>query len=1181
MRNLIPYVSSQLLTAEESPLPLRKFLFAEHVVVCAFADDSFAALAVWSPQTSWSARAEWPLQLDGVEPGNVVVGLHYDALEEKAVVVLVNGDFIEVRNGEATVVGSLETEVEACEWSPTGELACLVTRSGKVMLLSTDFDLGDVVMGEHQMTEADLELAEKHVSVGWGKRETQFQGRGARAVQRSQDPTVNQDIELRDPVPTDRQSVTLSWRGDGEFVVVNSNVGNQRALRVLTPSGQLDSVSEPASQLYGLVAYEPRGALIATVRPNEVQFFERNGLKRYSFAIDNADDVVQLAWSSDSSILAIGYDAGYIDLWTQKNWHWYRKQRVFTGGLPAVVWHPELPRTMGVSVESDLIQFHSWEFGVASDQGLVAVIDKDEVKVTPLAVAGIPPPMAFSSCAFSSQPVAVAVQAPSTVAVALANEVQTFMLDLDTAELVHIQTVAVSARQLAFSPSYGLIIEHGGNLIDSSQAVVAQPAAAISVLKGSNYMIGSKLYDFGGQLVADFNEPCTDFVAAPTESFGLTRSAKLVHSSGAVVAHGVTSMLSTPTHLLFTTLTTLNFLHLNSGSTDFRLSGEQQREIERGSVLVSIMSEQMAVVLQAPRGNIETIYPRMLVLGVVRENVARLQYAAAFTTCKVHRIDMNLLYDLNPTQFDTNMDLFVRELGSPANLDLFLSALSDENVVQTKYRDTSTSAATATPISASVPETIDGKANRVLRMLKPHLPVPSTITALAMMKPPAVVEALQESAHSPELIKHLVFLTEADELYRTALGGYEPRLALAVAQQAQMDPKEYMPFLRSLLTEKSTHRAKFNIDVFLRRYDRAAEHLIADNGSTEQEIADFVIHHDLHDLALAKLQGSGRESERVILGSRAQIYLSQSDYVRAGLDFELLGETARAVTAYVQGCAWRRALSLAPQNMDVCEQLVETGDANKQYGDCAHLLLHYLHRPQEALSYFCQANLFDDAVLVASEHDLKSELDSQLRDCYGTFQELIADCRAQVPAQLKRLRQIRAKRQQDSLGFDKMAEQVDELDVADNLSLTGTDASTATGASAYTRYTDKSGAHTVGTNATRRTLKNQRRQERKKARGKKGSVYEEDYLVASTGRLIDRLAATRQDLTDLVAALTRTRQFFYANQLTTEFNAVLRVLEESIGEIYDVDEESLVRFDESGHEYLAPKPVAPQLPSLI
>jgi len=132
--------------------------------------------------------------------------------------------------------------------------------------------------------------------------------------------------------------------------------------------------------------------------------------------------------------------------------------------------------------------------------------------------------------------------------------------------------------------------------------------------------------------------------------------------------------------------------------------------------------------------------------------------------------------------------------------------------------------------------------------------------------------------------------------------------------------------------------------------------------------------------------------------------------------------------------------------------------------------------------------------------------------------ELLADCKSQLNAQIPRIRELRTKKAEDPLAFLD-GDVNDGADVPDNVSLAPTDASTAGGGSLFTRYTNRTG--TVGTNATRRTSKNRRREERKKARGKKGSIYEEEYLVNSVGRLVDRVNSVNEEVDRLVIGLMR------------------------------------------------------------
>lgn len=102
---------------------------------------------------------------------------------------------------------------------------------------------------------------------------------------------------------------------------------------------------------------------------------------------------------------------------------------------------------------------------------------------------------------------------------------------------------------------------------------------------------------------------------------------------------------------------------------------ERCRSIERGSKLVSVMPSIFAVVLQAPRGNIETIFPRALVLAGIRTFIDQKNYRAAFLACRSQMVDMNILHDYAPQQFMENIQLFIDQVKKVEFIDDFLSRL--------------------------------------------------------------------------------------------------------------------------------------------------------------------------------------------------------------------------------------------------------------------------------------------------------------------------------------------------------------------------------------------------------------------------------------------------------------------------------------------------------------------------
>ncbi len=88
-----------------------------------------------------------------------------------------------------------------------------------------------------------------------------------------------------------------------------------------------------------------------------------------------------------------------------------------------------------------------------------------------------------------------------------------------------------------------------------------------------------------------------------------------------------------------------------------------------------------------PRGNIEAIHPRTLLISKLKFDIDSLNYATVIETMRKHRINMNIVFDHNPDAFLAHLAEFVSKVDSPALLNLFLTELNDDDTTVTFYRD--------------------------------------------------------------------------------------------------------------------------------------------------------------------------------------------------------------------------------------------------------------------------------------------------------------------------------------------------------------------------------------------------------------------------------------------------------------------------------------------------------------
>lgn len=1202
------------------------------------------------------------------------------------------------------IVGSIDDGIAAAKWSYDDETLVLVTNTKNVVMLSKNFE----PINEYHMEIEDLKKS-KHVTVGWGKKETQFRGRGTRQMEREalaslkasglvgselRDPTMPYMVDTGKTTELDDRSVNISWRGDCEYFLVSNiesaqpedeeTIVERRVTRVFNREGELDSASEPVDGMEHHISWKPQGSLIASIQRRihsdedqslDLIFFERNGLRHGEFdtRLPINEKIQSLCWNNTSEILTIVLQ-DRIQLWTSKNYHWFLKQEVYANDIKFAKWHPEKDFTLlyGSGNELHILDF---SYKTASgptlepfDNGTILVIDGTIVNITPLGMANVPPPIYFRDFDCPDNVIDAATSLSNEVYAALNKESLVLasvisLEDMKKGEHPEVRTVFKKSefaseydvlRQVAFMNDsvVGVLLDSDNLsrivLIDVQDVYnptvlnIVEVFDKITILR-SEFEYNSLVFQTRDasikrlnsegifetiakfpQLVCDFrvtrvhNQTISEENHWSSENselvaFGLTNKGKL-YANNVQLASAVTSLEVASSFLLFTTAQcNLQFVHLNS--IDFKplpivedgVADERVRSIERGSLLVTTMPSKGTVVLQAPRGNLETICPRIMVLASVRKNILEKNYKAAFITCRTHRIHLDILYDYAPEQFNNNLKLFVDQIEKINYLDLFISCLIDEDTAETKYKET-VSIDMSEPYELEAPPLTDmqeyikkkfydpkkSKINKICKtMLEFLLNAPEykekytqcIITAYSSQKPPNLEGALSLIAAIPDIEKrestltYLCFLQDVNILYKAALSIYDVKLALAVAQKSQLDPKEYLPFLQNLFDNTELQR-KFLIDDYLKKYEKALSHLIAaeeKSSEVSERIQDYIKEHDLFKPAL-NIYRYKTEKQDVVYEGFAQNLYSKQDYSESAIIYEMLGKSEKAMEAYVFSKNWQCALSIAvsefpDQIQTVADDLVTSLSFDHKYLDVAQIYLKFLDNVEEAVSNYCKAYHYDTASVVATTNKkpelLKKIVDPGLGEGYGTIAELIADCKTQVNAQLGRLRELRTKKEEDPYAFyGQETEQADDVSIAPS--------ETSTRDSFFTRYTGKTSG-TAKTGVSRKTAKNKRREERKKARGKKGTIYEEEYLINSIGRLIERLDETRPDAIRLINGLCRRKMREQAYQLQKNIVGLVDLLKENVKEIYSISQKDRERIDENGEVYYIPEIPVPEI----
>jgi elongator complex protein 1 len=1227
-------------------------------LVCAFgptSDDPLLSLKrfpkdAFNPEhglkiASWDAPSPNPdLATDKV------LNLHCFADTRTIVLILAGGDIILVREepepgqDPIEIVGSVDSGIAAARWSPDEELLVIATSEDTVLFMTRDFEsTANVAQSSEDVKVSD------HVSVGWGKKETQFEGRGAKALR---DPTVPEHVDEGTLDESDDGRTSITWRGDGQFVAINAVIKDERWRRIIrfyTREGVLDSVSAPVDRMGGALSWKPSGQLVAAIQhpkdhPEDtvqVVFFERNGLRHGEFSLrlspevmNDVDDKIHLSWNVDSTVLAVTVGR-MVQLWTTANYHWYLKQEIIfnepnkTRPVSAV-WHPEKPLRL---VCDDGLEMRSLDFNLdiacgpvtpPHDTGLVAVIDGHILRLTPLRRANVPPPQAYAEIDLPFPAVDVAFSRTGTeMAVLHAASISLWTCDYSAkpiqpatmTKVVEMPSVAERlpiTRQIAISPDNRIIsICSGPNRQDAvlasghfdvNYATVIPLFETITTVfstsehkqllcestKAELFSISLAQEGFAELIPSEIKLP----VACPKVAVwhGVEQNVTIGLTAGGVMhvlsdykplkIPGCTSFALAPSHLIYTTSQhLLKFIHLHDGElevpADEPEKDERCRNVERGAKLVTVMPSAYSLVLQMPRGNLETIYPRALVLTGIRASINDKDYKKAFKICRVQRVDMNILHDYAPEQFVQNIELFVKQVKKTEYIDLVLTSLSEENVAETMYKET-LRATTNEPVPGghtaqatsgiNAPSKVNSICDAFIAVLQKdrakHL---QSIVTAHVSKEPADLEAglqlvseIRKDGSEKQLVhavEHICFLADVNRLYETALGLYDLDVALLVAQQSQKDPKEYLPYLQNLLDQQPL-RQRFAIDNDLKRYRKALTHLHA-MGEFD-ELKAFIGKHELYGAAMELYRYDDAKIHE-LMGLYAQYLSSRNRYEDAGIAYDFVKDYAQAYEAYRSASMWRESLASAAlvpvtdsELSTLAQDLAAGQEESKDFVAAATIYVDYLDDLPTALRLLCKANKFAEAMRLAVQHK-KPELiakvvDQGLVESSASMTELLADMKTQLNEQVPRIRELRQKKAEDPMAFLGEADDAGG-DVPDNLSIAPSEATTS-GGTLMTRYTNRS-TGTLATNATRKTSKNRRREERKRAKGKKGTVYEEEYLVNSVVRLIERLNSTSEDVTSLLHGLMRRAMRERAVAVEVAMAEVVAACKVSIEQVFD------------------------------
>ena len=216
------------------------------------------------------------------------------------------------------------------------------------------------------------------------------------------------------------------------------------------------------------------------------------------------------------------------------------------------------------------------------------------------------------------------------------------------------------------------------DLVPSPAEPLLEPCPVMAALKHPADPIHHSSHDTPSRIVVGMSKRgrlyCHDVLLADSvSSFGLSSE----HQYLVYVTIASQCVLR---FVHFTQLTAAMDPFLGSDENQLLLQGYEPRHVERGSRLVGVFHDKPVAVLQMPRGNLEAVYPRALVLGNAMKQILRkeVDFRAAFELLRRQKVDMNLLVDMDPELFLRNgVEEFIDQVKKIDHLNLFVSSLQN------------------------------------------------------------------------------------------------------------------------------------------------------------------------------------------------------------------------------------------------------------------------------------------------------------------------------------------------------------------------------------------------------------------------------------------------------------------------------------------------------------------------
>lgn len=366
------------------------------------------------------------------------------------------------------------------------------------------------------------------------------------------------------------------------------------------------------------------------------------------------------------------------------------------------------------------------------------------------------------------------------------------------------------------------------------------------------------------------------------------------------------------------------------------------RTIERGSLIVTCSG--VNVIFQLPRGNLETVSPRLIILHEIKSMIHHEKYEASFLLARKHKINLNYLYDIDPAAFMKNINKFIIQVNKPDYINLFINSLTltrceEYEILFGKNTSVNQNNEKINQLCDNIKKILQEKNNDTL---KQHDYTNTILISYIKKTPPQYLEALklvqqikidnkQNIAKADKALAFLCWIVKAETLFDFALKTYDFELVIMCAKHTQKDPKEYLSYLNKLqeINDKDPILMKYQINMDLKYHTDALIELSKGGLKHFDQVMDLVKKYELYDLGMNLFSNPIYELQyEEIYDAKAKSLYDKKDILNAGIAFMRSKDYTMALKCYLEIGKTNEVILLST-NEQLYQNLIELMDAGK------------------------------------------------------------------------------------------------------------------------------------------------------------------------------------------------------------------------------------------------------------